>query len=249
MVTGAADLILDGAFTANATGAQTATLGGTGTLITNGTSVVNGGQLHLDTRRWNNSGAMIIAGRLTLDNGAALTNESAGTLTLGGTNNAPIVHGIGAPAAVSNTGTLIKTSTAVQTIDTALDNHGIVNVSVGVLDLAANGTHTGTFTVNGAGTELAFVGGLMLAGAGFNGAGLVRVNGATVDATAPTAAANPFTLQAGVVTGSGDLTLDGPFTLSGGTVSGTGELITNGATTVNNATAQLDGRAWVISAR
>ena len=245
VVTGAADLILDGSFTANANGAQTATIGGSGALITNGVSMVNGGQLHLDARPWNNTGAMTITGRLTLDNGAVLSNEAGATLTLAGTNGFPIAQGIGALGAVSNTGTLTKpsTSTATQRIETTLGNDGDLNVNAGVLELAANGSHSGTFSVNGG--ELSFVSGThLIAGAAFTGAGLVRVNGATIDVGAPTAVANPFTLQTGTVTGAGDLTLNGPFTLGGGALSGTGLLTTRGATTENNGAAVIDGRTW-----
>ena len=159
MITGAGELTIEGAFTVNATGTQAVTIGGAGTLVTAGAADVNGGQTVLDRRGWRNSGDLTIGGRLTFDNGAVLTNEAGAALTLAGTNGTPLAAGAGALGVLSNAGTLTKTSAAVQTIQTALDNDGLINVDTDVLALAADGAHTGTFAVNDPGAELRFTGG------------------------------------------------------------------------------------------
>ncbi len=245
VVTGAGTLTLND-LTVNATNVlNQPVIGGTGRMVTNGTSQINGGQLHVDARDWSNLGSTTIAGRVTFDNGVVLTNEAPATLTLAGTNGTPLALGAGTGNAIVNAGMLDKTSTAVQTIFLDFVNSGTANVTTGILELSGNGTHAGSFAVNDAAGELRFTGGTHSFGAAaFSGPGLVRVNGATLDIGSATVVSNPFTLQAGSVTGAGELTLDGAFTLSGGTLSGTGALVTNGTTAVNGGTAILDGRAW-----
>jgi hypothetical protein len=244
MITGDGALAIEGAFTVNATGASVA-FAGTGLLTTSAASTINGAQLHLDGRAWDNAGAMSIDGRLTLDNGAVLTNQAGATLTLGGSNGVPIFLGTGAPGSVVNAGTITKASAALQTIQPTLDNRGALEVDSGVLELAGSGTHSGIFALNAAGSELRFGAGThTLNGPTFSGSGLVRVNGATLDAGAATTIPNPFALQSGTLTGAGDLTLNGALALSGGTISGTGTLVTNANTTETNGTALVDARTW-----
>jgi hypothetical protein len=140
----------------------------------------------------------------------------------------------------SNAGTLSVGSTSTFTVSGVYTQTGAANVQTGgTLVLAGGGSSSGSFTVASGGT-LSFSGGTFAlnTGAGFSGAGAVRVTGATVNVNATVIASNLELTDGGTISGSGALTVNNSLTWSGGTMSGSGStaLASGGTLTISGAT-------------
>ena len=210
-LTGAGDLTLDGPFTLSG-----GTISGTGGFRTNAATTVNNATALLDSRTWNNAGAITINGRMNLDNGAVLTNLAGGTIetAAGSTNDRPLLwDGTGTLLALRNFGTVSKNATRDQRVNVELANAGKLNVNAAALriDRFAGGTNDGTIDVE-AGATLST-----------NGSSLANASGGMIGVTG--------TLDLG----GGALTNAGALSVTGGDVTTTGTF-----TNTNTGTATLE---------
>jgi len=155
------------------------------------------------------------------------------TLQNGGTLN--VSGNVGGSGTIANNGTLEVLADT--TISAALNNHGQLDTNH-VLALAGNGSHNGTFTIDGA---IDFSGGTHTILGSFTGTGTVRFSGAAatvngvwsgmpIDVSGGSVALNPngatpsLTMSGGTLGGIGNLTVTGASSWSGGTIGGSGNL-------------------------
>ncbi|MEA2238059.1 MAG: fibronectin-binding autotransporter adhesin [Thermoanaerobaculia bacterium] len=233
---------------ANAFTMTNGTLGGSGTLtLTNGGTWSGGTMSGSGTTINPVAKSLGISGPVTLT-GRTLQND--GTLNVNGN-----ITGSGT---IANNGTL--NALGIRTISAPLNNSGQL-IANSVLSLSGGGTHSGTFTASGAGSVIAFSGGVHtisgpLTGTGtfgFSG-GTETVNGAwtgmNINVAGGSVALNTsgtipaLNLSGGTLGGSGNVTVTGPSTWSGGTIGGSGAL-----TFANGATVAMPGTSAATLSR
>ena len=136
----------------------------------------------------------------------------------------------GLDAIFTNDGTLRRSSNGSYTFSVRTLNEGTIDLQIGNLSLSKGGTNSGAATL-ATGTTLGYGGGThdVDAGATYTGDGTWRISGVAtvVNVNAPTTVASRFDQNAGLVQGSGGLTLAGPTTLALSTFGG----MTGAATT------------------
>jgi len=124
----------------------------------------------------------------------------------------------GANITVNTGGTFRKTADDFGTnIDPILNNNGLVQTNVNVLVLN-DGTHTGTFNMNGAATGIVLLNTPVLNGATITGTGTASLDNTTISGTvnATNVAIDGF----GSLSGGGTMNVSGTFTWAGGSISG-----------------------------
>jgi hypothetical protein len=211
--------------TVNITGAADKGLGGT--------KLVNRG-----TGTWTGTGNIVV----NYDGG--MTNSSSGTFTIN-TDAGFVFGGYGSIGMFHNDGTLTKSGgTGTNSVTTAFNNLGAVNISVGSLAFSGGGIHSGTFTP-GASQTLHFSGGSHRIDANTTFAGgRSRVVGGAL-AFNHTNAAQSATLSGtlelvagGAFTGTGRLQGGGTFNWTGGGMDN--GILTLGSSLVTSATGAND---------
>jgi filamentous hemagglutinin family protein len=133
-------------------GWNSGTVTGTGQLNTAGLTEL-GGTAQLDGRAWNNTGSIAIGAGdvLVLSGGAALNNQSGGTLTVGHSGAAGVSFS-GAGGTVSNAGLLQLNSSTIATGNANITNSGVLTGS-GKLSVGTGTVfNTGTLSPGGAGS-------------------------------------------------------------------------------------------------
>lgn len=217
IITGTGDLDINRPF--NWTGGY---LRGTGQLdINTDTSIASGSSKYLQ-REINNIGTATWTGGTIYTNAAGVLN---------------------------NSGTLIKpasTSTGTFTFNPVLNNTGTVKVEIGSLTLRGDGTSSGNFHVE-AGAAVLFNSQTQTLNAGWSstGPGRVRVIGTTLNVTASGNIEGDFELLYNnntLLTGDGDVEVDGLFTWTGGRMEGNGTLIANGGMQVDGINTKYQDR-------
>jgi len=212
-----------GTLTIQATGQLT--VGTAPATATNGLNIINTG------------GNIVINGATLAINSNAFITNTTGTIELQSTSGITSDN-VGTKIDI-NGGTLSK-STVAGTVVVALPVNtlaaGTISSSNGTLTLSQGGTHTGTFSASPGTIE--FSGGThQFSGTPtFSGAGAFVVSGGTfdLDAASTIPATASFTQSGGLLTGAGDLTVNGPFTWSGGLIDGSsGSGATNIMATLN----------------
>ncbi len=204
---------------------------GTGTTILHGPVTLSasfgadgGRTLRSDTSlQW--TGYSINLNNGNLPGAASFLNSSGATFTIQGANAYQITASTyssgdtAAAARFTNAGTFTKTGatdTNTTNIHVAFDNSGRVEAQTGTINLAAGGTHTGTFS--GAGTlqfgggthtlaagssvssaNAAFTAGTVSVNGSYNVPGVSSFSGATVDFNAPAALGTATRVTAGTV--------------------------------------------------
>jgi uncharacterized repeat protein (TIGR01451 family) len=191
-----------------------ATITGTGSFTNNGTALLSSALVILDGRTWTNSatGTMTFssAGELYMINGAALVNQSGGTIDL--TNNNSITNATG-PATFSNAGTFIKSCClGNNVVEPVFTNTGTVTTNAGQMDFTSFTQSAGTTNLSGGALSSAAV--MNFSGGTLTGDGqiiaAVTNSGATIDPLA-TPSTLPGTITIGGTfnqTGTGTLILD-----------------------------------------
>ena len=198
--------------------------------------VASGGALTLP------AGMSSYAQTLTLA-GGTLTNPNALTMTGALALGAGTVNGAGS-LTLSAGASATKTTSGTVTVNQALNNQGTVSVSGGQLNLAAGGSHSGTFNA-AAGSTLDFSGGThqFADGSVLSGSGSYAHSGGTAQLTGTgagltVASGTSVDLSAFTFTGAGVLTNQG--TVSGNAASFGGTLVNQGTADFNNG-ATLGG--------
>ena len=155
---------------------------------------------------------------LSLQDGAQFLN--AGTLTA---SNGTIASGRGATSLFTNSGTFNVNFPGTFTVGVPFTNSGTVNVQIGILDLTAGGSTSGTFNIGSAvNASLSFDGGTysFAPSAAFPGTGVVRFNSGTFNFGASNLTFNDVvTVGGGSFNGTGSLTINNLFVWAGGTVA------------------------------
>ena len=188
---------------------------------------------------------------LCLDTGGKFIVASGGAMSI--TNNQQLFAcGGGGAALVSilSGGSLSKSGAATTNIGVPFENDGATSTSQGTLSLDAGsgtGSHSGTWTAaSGSGIDLT-AGTHNAAPLAVDGAGKLRVNGATLNLTGAGTvdAASTFQLSSGTVQGAGGLTVGGTLLWDGdSTMTGVGDttIAPAGTLTINTASNTGDRR-------
>ena len=245
---GNADLTLGGVFHWNG-----GTITGAGLLTTTGTTYVgnnnlyyNNGGVHLDSKTWNNSGAVAINNwTIHLEGtGAVFNNLSGGTIRSGDSSGTAQVSSISYGTS-NNNGTF--------------NNLGQVEVQSGWLGIGVDGADGGAYVVD-PGAVLAiydgvrtFYQGAQVVGTN-SGAGAFHLTGGTLNLnTAYTvlATAPSWTVADGILNNTAGLTINGLFTWNGGTLTNAVAFNNAGTVTVNSGTLAIgvdgiDSGSYVI---
>jgi len=255
LASGGFTLTLAAASAVNANGVLTMTNGtltGLGALTIDGTfnwsgGVMSGAAVTTVNGPFNLSGLTAISGRTLNNNSTAVWTSAAnlGVRTGGGsvinnngtwdsrTDDVAIVNYYGGATTFNNTGTFKKSAgTGTTTLSVPFVNTGSVDVQTGTLLLYGGSSTTG-FIVSGAAATLLFGSGTfdLNAGTTFSGPGtvLVNTNGTVnVNTAISIPAATTLTLVAGILGGTGTLTIDGTFNWTGGRMSDAGVTTVNG---------------------
>jgi filamentous hemagglutinin family protein len=176
---------------------------GPGAFTTGGVSTLSGANSHqLNGRAWTNSGtALLAAGSLLLNDGAALNNASGGTFEVTTSSAAPIDSNAAGTNTLHNAGTFNWSSPSPGSVArlSAFNNTGQLNVRSGTLNMSSPFTQTGNLEV---GATFVKSGGFVNAGMLY-GTGTVNVGTATVT--------NNGTVAPGGVGSVGTLTIIGGF--------------------------------------
>ncbi len=271
-VSGSSTLIMNGASTFNNVTAAAGTLSGSGDMTVNNTLAWTGGATLSGTGRTTVNGALNIINtgtspkylsERTLINrgtglwsdsgirmtyGAKLINESGATFEIRG--DLLLDQYNGAVSTFENRGTLIRSAgTGVATLEGIFINTGTVTVGSGTLEIAADGSNTGALNVN-AGTRLRFKPtGTFTLGGSLASSGIVEISGGSVRVdnalTAPT-----LEINAGTLTGSGDVTVGTLLWTQTSGMSGTGRTIVTGNMSIDviglgSLVKTLDGRTLI----
>jgi hypothetical protein len=246
------------------------TMSGAGTTLVTGALNIAGGTL--DARTLNNAGTAVwLGGGLAPVNGGVFNNQPGATFD--DRTDAAFGSTLAAPGTFNNLGFFTKSqSTGQTTVIAAFNNHGIVEVRTGTLEIAGTGTDTGAYTAD-AGAVLQFdsfsrnlTAPSLVTGTGvvqftagttnvlgsFTPSGTVLVTAGTVnfrtdvDLTALTFSGGPGGV--GTITGQGNVVVEGLLLWTGGTMSGTGSTTSNGTLTLGPAsgsTPTLDVRPLI----
>lgn len=180
-------------------------------LVLNGRTLENGG-----TMLWTGSG------NVNINSGAVITNRPGALFEVQSTGQ---FVPLSSANRIDNAGTFRKSVSGQTTIPNtlALNNHGTVEISAGVLTLAGGGSHSGTFKVPA-------------------GAALGLSGSHTADASSSIVGAGALTVGGGTANLSGLVNVSGTNKFSGGTVNLTGTYICdNNTLVVSGATANLTG--------
>ncbi len=220
---------------------------GAGLLTTNAVSTLNQpGGLTL-SRNWSNAGTVNWqAGNVLINSGRTFTNTSIFNA------NAGAIFTVSSGAETfNNQGALnVNSDTAFQG-GGSLDNSGsFVIASATTLSISTGSSvDTGTWTVGDGAIDI--TGGFRFLSDGFSAtssSGSLTLSGGTlnVNTTAPLTLPAALTLNVtgGVLTGNGDLAVDGAFNWTGGTFIGAGSLTTNALSTLNQPGGLTLSRDW-----
>jgi len=213
------------------------TMSGTGVTNANGGMSIPSGQMFLDARTLNVSGATAFgtAGgggvNFFMQNAAVVNNLAAATWSiLSGNGNGIFLNG-GTTGTFNNAGTFQMTGGTADTVSVQFNNTGTtgtVNANAGTLTLSGGGSGAGTFNVAG-GATLGFGGGAFALSGSIAGAGAVSFAVGTANLT-------------------GTYNISGGTTVSSGTANFTGTLTTAGALTINGGTANFSNTGGAVTA-
>lgn len=201
------------------------TISGAGTLAANGGLSIPSGQMFLDTRTLNVTGATAFGNSapvtLFLQNGAIINNTAGSTWTfLNGASNGVLLNGA-TTGTFNNAGTFTQVGAgSSNNVSVVFNNTGTVNANAGELDFsgggACGGACAGAFNV-GSGATLGFTGGTFTLSGLIAGPGAVRFAPVTVTASGAYNVTGGTTVSGGTVHFTGPLPATGPLTISGGT--------------------------------
>jgi hypothetical protein len=221
ILTGAGDVTVGGLFTW--TGGR---LRGTGTLIASGGMQIEGSSTKYLERTVDNAGlATWTGGTISADGNGVFNNRTDATFDAQSNNQMSGVF--------NNAGTLLKSAgTGLSSFTSAFNNSGSVQVQSGTLAFSGGSDSSGSFEV-GTDSTLRFFGGIHTwdANSTLSGLGTLSITNGTLevnsnigigirnlDVLSSSSTFNP------ILTGSGNVTVDGLFTWTGGRLQGTGEL-------------------------
>src|SRR5262249_55301058 len=202
----------------------------------------------LDQRTLRNGGTVRwTAGNFDLKNGGKI--EDYGRFEVA--HDARIRRIFGQAGTFSNeaAGTFVKAGGTGETRfdEVLLNNRGTVEVNSGTVTLAGGGTASGTFTM-AANTVLNFASDYTLtSGANLNGPGVARLAAGTLTITG-NVSAEGFEMPAGVLSGTGTLTVSRLFQWNGGTLSGTGTTRVTGTLEITGAGVKVLDRRTLANA-
>lgn len=229
-LTGTGALTISGSYTWGG-----GTLSGTGatTVASSGSLSIGGpGYPVLDARALTNDGSITYSpttSYLSIQNGAVLTNNNLFQVV----SDAILYSSSG--GVINNAGSFTKsTASGLTDIYGEFNNTGSVALSSGTVELSANGTHGGSFSI-GNGATLRLNGGTHSFGAGtaISGAGTLEIASGVMSVdSALTIDAAIVSLAGGTLTGAANRTITNQFVLHGGTLSGTGTTTVAAATGV-----------------
>lgn len=227
-------LIGPGSFAGNVVVWQGVSMTGPGAMVVhdlfiNGSAVKtsNGRTITSQGTRWRDDGTIDLINGATFNNTLFMSVEGNGTLT----------HSTGAASTFNNEGSFTKQTNPGTTLvqDVFFNNPGEVSVQVGTLRLATAGVTDGKFTL-AASTAVDMSSGnhTFLPGALVEGAGVLKLSGATLTISGDSTASN-VALSAGTLTGGKKLTCSNSLSWTGGTMSGTGTTHNAGLATISGA--------------
>ena len=159
-----------------------------------------------------------IASGFAVNSGASVQIQSGGLFDIQNANGIGSDGVGGANITVNSGGTFLKSADNFGTnIDPILNNNGLVQVDVSTLVLN-DGTHTGTFFMNGASTGIALLNTPILNGATISGGGTAALDHTTIQGTV---SATNITFDGfGSLSGNGTLNLSNKLDWAGGSISG-----------------------------
>ena len=199
----------------------------TGTL-----AITTGGGKYWRQATLNNAGTVTSSSTyyLYFYDGAVVNNLPGGAWNI--TTDLGYYHGGGAMPQFNNAGTVTKSGTGSKDIAIPLNNDGQLNVMAGTLRLTGGGTSSGSCSV-AAGAKVQFGGGTHNLGSTSTlaGAGIVEINGATVNFSGTYSATGSMSLANGAMNIDSAGTVPLPaVTVSGGTLGGSSPLNVNAFT-------------------
>jgi len=216
-----------GTVTNTGTTAKTLTLGGTGAYSYGGvitaTTPANLGLMKTG------AGAQTLTGANTY---TGATTISSGTLTIGG---AGVLGGGSYGAAISNTGTLVYASSAVQTLSGNISGPGSLTQNAGILTLTGSNTYTGATTITGGTLQIGN------GGAGSLSSSSAITNNAALIINCSNSVAGTISGTGGIAVTGGALTLNGVNPYMGPTAVTGGTLNLASATLSGNGTVSING--------
>ncbi len=227
--------------TMSGTGSTTVVAGGSMNLRANGSRL-------LDGRTLNNAGAATWsgAGNISMADGAVLDNLAGATFQVSG--NASVVSGGGAAASFVNAGSFRKTTLAgTTTIAVPFVNTGAYIIDVGSLLFTSNGRVAGT-TAIAAGASAVFSGDAvsLLSGSKVTGPGALNITKQATITVPGAASVSNITMDSGLITGAGALTVTGAMSWTGGTMSGPGSTVILGELAISGVQQYLSQRTLDI---
>ncbi len=238
-LTGDGDVTVDGLFTW--TGGR---LQGTGTLMAGGGMLIEGGSTKYLERTVDNTGTAIWTGGTISATAEGVFNNLVGA-TFDAQSNNPIA------GTFNNAGTLLKSAGTSFSSFSTMNNTGLVQVQSGTLAVSGGGNSSGSFEVD-ADSALQFSSGTHVwdANATSSGAGTLKIiNNATLDVASNISIGNLDVLRTSsstsvipVLTGIGDVTVDGLFTWTGGRLQGSGKLIAGGGMLIDGSSTKYQDR-------
>ncbi len=237
ILTGAGEITVDGLFTW--TGGR---LQGTGTLIADGGMVIEGGSTKYLERTVDNTGTAIWTGGTISATAEGVFNNLVGATFDAQSNNS--ISGT-----FNNAGTLLKSAGTSSSSFSTMNNTGSVQVQSGTLAVSSGGNSSGSFQVDTDGT-LRFLGGTHVwdANSTLSGAGTLNItNNATLDVASNISIGSLDVLSSSssstpILTGSGNVTVDGLFHWTGGRLQGSGKLIAGGGMLIDGSQTKYQDR-------
>jgi hypothetical protein len=226
------------------------TMSGSGKTVAQGGLTLNGYQVVLDGRTFDNVGAATWSYTgyykyIYLSNNAVFNNLASASFTDQTTSDgfAHQIYGDGSNTQFNNQGTYTKAGgTDSTTISLVFNNTGALNLNTGTLMLAA-GNSSGAFKV-AAGATLQFSGdNTVNPSAALTGNGQVELTSGTLTFNGNHTLVN-LRMSGGTLTGPNTLTISGVLEWSGGTMSGSGKTVAQGGLTLNGYQVVLDGRTF-----
>ncbi len=230
-LTGDGDVTVDGLFTW--TGGR---LQGTGTLIADGGMLIEGSSTKYLERTVDNTGTATWTGGTISATAEGVFNNLVGATFDAQSNNS--ISGT-----FNNAGTLLKSAGTSFSSFSTMNNTGLVQVQIGTLAVSSGGGNSsGSFQVDTDGT-LGFLAGTHVwdANATLSGAGTLNItNNATLDVASNISIGSLDVLSSSssstpILTGSGNVTVDGLFHWTGGRLQGSGKLIAGGGMLIDGS--------------
>ncbi len=209
-------------------------IAGSGAFTVNGGMVFTGSSSRtIDARTVTNYGDVtyLATGTLRLDNGAAFVNKSGATYDLQTDANLDFSDAIG--GSFTNDGTFTKSAgTGTMIVDVAFQNNGVVNLNSGFMELTRGGGSVNGLYNTVSGSKIVFDDeAFVLSNVQFGGAGTVEFSTSNIEITGlgmRVLSDATLDMPAGMISGSGEIFIDGTFNWMRGALTGSGDITNHG---------------------